>query len=221
MSGSVSHKDQEAFCPKVGKMYQKALICSLICSIISSMGMVCASKHKALRWSEGVQPPTLLKEAELVYSQEARANGLQGKVDMYLLVTEKGGVKQVKVVQSSGYAILDDAATQYGKNLKFKPATREGKPTGIWVTWSVDFCFETVETMFILKEYVTKVKAKFRLAERCSGKKRESILGELLKLHEQFVQQLSEKPGFNYNPYIQEFLEPRVYEQWSDNAIRP
>ena len=73
--------------------------------------------------------PTLQDQIEPDYPREARQEGLEGCVEMNLLVNERGNVEQAKVTQSSGYQILDDAAIEFAKKLKFNPATSSARTT--------------------------------------------------------------------------------------------
>ena len=155
-------------------MYRRILICALACGILCSCAR--APKRKPPTFSEDVQPPTLLERVEPFYPQEARQKGFEGGVNFYLLVSEEGEVKQAKVTKSSGHDILDDAALEYGKNLKFEPALREGKPTSVWLTWTINYNLEPLAPCFAPKVYVQKIEDLFELADQSTAKERDRIL---------------------------------------------
>jgi len=46
----------------------------------------------------------------IFYPEEARRQGLQGTVQLYVELSDEGSVEDVRVIFSSGYAILDSAA---------------------------------------------------------------------------------------------------------------
>lgn len=49
-------------------------------------------------------------EKNKVYPEEARSEGIEGKVKVEFIVEKNGRVKNIKVISSSGYKILDNAA---------------------------------------------------------------------------------------------------------------
>jgi TonB family protein len=57
----------------------------------------------------------------------------EGVVKFRYFVREDGTVGDVEVVESSGHKRLDDATIKEAKTWRFRPALRDGKPTGVWV----------------------------------------------------------------------------------------
>jgi protein TonB len=58
--------------------------------------------------------------------------GHQGVVKLGFLVDESGKVKDSKVVESSGFATLDEAARSVLAQCSFQPALENGKPVEQW-----------------------------------------------------------------------------------------
>jgi protein TonB len=56
----------------------------------------------------------------------------EGKVTLGFLVNENGKVKDSKVIKSSGFATLDDAARSALAQCSFKPAVKKGKAVQEW-----------------------------------------------------------------------------------------
>ncbi len=83
--------------------------------------------------------PTLQKRIEPDYPRLAQMAGLEGSVDVNLLITQKGEVKIAKVIRSSGYKILDNAAVEFVRKLKFIPAKKKGKPIEVWVSRTMKY----------------------------------------------------------------------------------
>jgi len=162
----------------------------------------------------GTKPPTLLEEIEPEYPREAQEQGLKGKVEMYLLISETGEVRIVRIHKSSGHSILDDAAIAYARKLRFDPARRGGKPKAVWLTWSVTF--EPLVAYFQPREYVAKVQEFMALALQFTGEEKERILQEMLYLHEDYAKHLTKNPEVNFNSFIREFVRLEVYERWQD-----
>ena len=161
-----------------------------------------------------LKAPTLLENISPDYPREAEQQGIGGSVELLLLVTEKGEVSITRVQQSSGYSILDEAAVEYAKKLRFDPARKNGTPVNIWLSWMVNY--ETLAGYFIPKLYVGRVLEYIALAAQFTGDEKEHILQEMLYAHEDYVAHLLEHPHLNYNNEIEEFLKPEVYERWSE-----
>ena len=71
-------------------------------------------------------PPSPKRAIRPDYPRGARQRGEQGSVVVEIRVDEKGHVDEVKVVTSSGFPELDEAAVKAAKAAKFSPA-RSGK----------------------------------------------------------------------------------------------
>ncbi len=73
-------------------------------------------------------PPKPLKITKPKYPIIARRMRYEGTVVLDIEVLPNGSVGEVKVVESSGYEILDKAAIKEVKRWRFIPAVRNGKP---------------------------------------------------------------------------------------------
>ncbi len=62
------------------------------------------------------------------YPESSRRNNEEGRVMVHLCVNVKGRVGSAEVQTSSGHPLLDAAGVQLAKQIRFKPATRAGKP---------------------------------------------------------------------------------------------
>jgi len=163
---------------------------------------------------ENVQSPRLMKAGEMNYPWQAKKLGLEGKVNLFLLVSDQGEVIKVRIRKSSGSDILDDAAREYAKQLKFHPALKNGKPITIWLTWTVSYNLVEKPPLFQPEKYVRKIKRLMQQARQSSGEARERIFDEILDSHEQYVMTLQEASKKNFNSYVREFILPTVFDQW-------
>lgn len=77
------------------------------------------------------------------YPWVARANGWEGTVRVRVRVGSDGRVVQWVVHQSSGHAILDQAALKAIQGWTFQPAQRDGKAESSWVEIPVSFRLQT------------------------------------------------------------------------------
>lgn len=92
-------------------------------------------KHKD---DPAYQRPTLLNRPMPLYTSEARAQRLQGTVELAVLISEKGDVSSVLVFSRLGYG-LDEEAVKAARRIKFTPATKDGKPVPYWSRVIVEF----------------------------------------------------------------------------------
>jgi len=74
-------------------------------------------------WAGNVSPP---------YPLAARRMGEQGEVRLDVHVAADGSVSEVRVRQSSGSPVLDQAAIDTVRNWKFRPATVDDQPVAEW-----------------------------------------------------------------------------------------
>ncbi|HLP99000.1 MAG TPA: energy transducer TonB [Sideroxyarcus sp.] len=79
------------------------------------------------------------------YPAVARRMGYHGKVVLNVEVLAEGKAGEVKLHQSSGFAILDNAALQTVKSWRFTPARRFGQPVTQWFLVPIKFSLEDSE----------------------------------------------------------------------------
>ncbi|MBT8400653.1 MAG: energy transducer TonB [Rhodothermia bacterium] len=112
--------------------------------------------------SDTVTMPVLKEATNLRYPMDAQMKRQEGVVRMRLFISEKGLVSKTRIVQSSGFAQLDEAAIQYASGLQFTPATRNGRPEPALIGWRVRFEIEDTSAEAIA--YVEKVVALYDIA---------------------------------------------------------
>lgn len=84
--------------------------------------------------------PVALAHAPVVYPQAARVEGVEGTVNLNVLVDADGNVRSVRVAKS--IPALDQAAKDAVMQWKFKPAMDAGKPAAAWVDVPVKFALK-------------------------------------------------------------------------------
>jgi protein TonB len=94
-----------------------------------------------------LEPINLPEEAEVPvadpaniapgYPEAARAAGIEGRVILKIVISEKGEVTNVTVMR--GDPILAQAAVEVVKTWKFTPATLEGKPIAVFRIVPINF----------------------------------------------------------------------------------
>ncbi|MCS7233653.1 MAG: energy transducer TonB [Synergistetes bacterium] len=84
-------------------------------------------------------PPKPINSRKPAYPLLARKMKYEGIVVLDIEVLPDGSVGEVKIVESSGYELLDKAASEEVKNWQFIPAYRNGKPVKSIVRQKVIF----------------------------------------------------------------------------------
>ena len=82
--------------------------------------------------------PVRLSSPRPQYTEEARANSIQGTVSMRVQVDIDGSVRAVRVVRGLPYG-LSEQAIAVARETKFKPAMKDGKPVAYWVGLEISF----------------------------------------------------------------------------------
>ena len=86
-------------------------------------------------WRGNPRPP---------YPEVAQRLGEQGAVRIDVFVGAEGRVLDVRLMQSSGSAVLDETALRTVRRWRFRPATVDGKPVAQWYhDWQWVFRLDT------------------------------------------------------------------------------
>jgi protein TonB len=80
-----------------------------------------------------------------IYPKNALDQDLEGKVILSVKVGADGKAESVTVTQSSGQAMLDQAATRAARSWAFQPAMAKGKPAAGTVTLIFEFTQRAVK----------------------------------------------------------------------------
>lgn len=83
-----------------------------------------------------------LEPPDPVYPRASRRSGEAGLVVVRVFVGTDGQPKQLQLLQSSGFARLDDAALEGVRRARFKPPTENGQPTAGWARIPIPFELE-------------------------------------------------------------------------------
>jgi len=86
----------------------------------------------------GATAPVLIERVEPIYPEAARKAGIGGTVGLELTVAADGSVTDAKVVKAAGFG-FDEAALAAAKRLRFRPATKDGKPIASTVLFDQQF----------------------------------------------------------------------------------
>ena len=89
--------------------------------------------------------PELLMLVPPVYPKDAQKKGIEGTVDLRVLVTEQGTVDKVEITSSSGHSDMDRAAVDAAKRTRFRPAIRNGERVAMWINYPIQFALTNVK----------------------------------------------------------------------------
>lgn len=84
-------------------------------------------------------PATYLTPPRVDYPAQAKRLGLQGQVIVDVLVRKNGDIGDVRVVQGSGHALLDEAAVKGVRRASFQPARIDGQNVDAWFKAPINF----------------------------------------------------------------------------------
>lgn len=90
------------------------------------------------RPGSGITPPDLLREVKPEYTEDARRSGIEGDVELEIVVRSDGSVGEVKVLRGLGGG-LDRRAIDAVRQWRFSPAKRFGRPVDVVVEVAVEF----------------------------------------------------------------------------------
>ena len=83
--------------------------------------------------------PVVLSRTPPRYTEEARRNKTQGRVNMRVLVGTDGSVKQARIIGNGLPDGLNEQAVLAAYQIKFKPAMKDGNPVAFWVSLYMEF----------------------------------------------------------------------------------
>jgi protein TonB len=85
------------------------------------------------------QPLITLTRIPPIYPMHAKRMGVQGWVKVRFVVTARGTVEQVTIVDACPQEVFDRSVTHCVSRWRFKPGTVEGMPVNTWAETTVTF----------------------------------------------------------------------------------
>lgn len=80
------------------------------------------------RSAAGIVAPVAMRRAPVQYPEQAKRQGVEGFVELDVLVDKTGNPTDIKVVRSQPAGLFDRAAIRAMMRWKFQPATNQGEP---------------------------------------------------------------------------------------------
>jgi TonB family protein len=85
------------------------------------------------------QPAPLYGEVPIDYPLHLWDQDMEGETLLRVRVTDTGQVDSVEVVDTSGHPAFDSAAVNGAREIRFRPARRDGKRIEVWAQVPVHF----------------------------------------------------------------------------------
>lgn len=86
--------------------------------------------------------PKVMSKPNLNYPASAAEKGIQGLVEVSLLVSELGQVEKVSINRSEPEGIFEAATQASVKQWRFSPAEYKGKKVAVWLNQTINFSLE-------------------------------------------------------------------------------
>jgi TonB family protein len=177
-------------------------VISLVCLVMLST-CTCVLKRDI------VNQALVLLEYSMLYPDEALERGLEGKVLMRVMVSERGRVTEAYVQESSGYSLLDSAAVKSAYSFVFSIPYVDGNPVRSTVLVPIEYSLRTMD----LDNWITQVKV---LQERLKREHDDKLVEELYNLYKQLIYSTRFRYTLEINDYIQEAVLDPVRILWDD-----
>ncbi len=85
-----------------------------------------------------VTAPRIASRIKPVYPEQARKNGVEGKVILQAVIGDDGGISDIEVLNSTD-DVFNDAAVDAVRQWRWEPATSNGEPVSVYFTIVVQF----------------------------------------------------------------------------------
>lgn len=98
-----------------------------------------SAKHLVFESYELDQPPRPVVKAPPQYPMKARQDGIEGVVQVKILVRDDGSVGEVQIIDSRPKDVFDDAVLSAVPRWRFEPGVIGGKKVTSWVVTALHF----------------------------------------------------------------------------------
>lgn len=180
---------------------------AIIASILLMMGCTHYIENAS---NSGIILPSVKDLPVLIYPKSAQQNNYTGNTTVQIFISKLGKVIDAKVLRSSGYVVLDDAAKDYCERITFYPAMVNGIPINSKSIYKVKFDLSDQES--IERAYILEIKKLYNQILETSESEKYSIQKEILMKHKEFIGNMLE--GSNYNTIMMKILTHDIAEEW-------
>ena len=182
-------------------MVRNLKIAILLIAVLSACSM------KAFRG-----PKVLTKDGP-DYPLSAQLERAEGEVSVAVFVNSEGFVDEVEVIKSSGRKDLDNASKEFAENLKFRPASFDGRPLSTWTQLVLKF--KLTDILFDENEWIfeaTSLKNEYNKVS--SEQEKEHILEDLYKSYQGLFNYIDKNPSPDINKSIRKVISDDLDKKW-------
>ena len=119
-------------------MRAASLVLAVSCILCAVATAGATQEPVVYKIGDGVSAPRVIHEVKPFYPPDVMKAGVQGTVELELVVLADGTVGDVKVVKAL-HASLDQEAIKAVKQWRFKPGTKDGQPVAVLVAAEMTF----------------------------------------------------------------------------------
>lgn len=167
--------------------------------IITVLFLSCVARREPL-------VPVLL-DYELYYPDEAREQGLEGKVTVRVFIDRDGKTSKVSIHTTSGSALLDSAALRTAKTFTFSPGMRDVEAVQTWALVPIEFKLKIVHPEF----WVTEVTI---LQHMINSQYNKEWISSLYDLYKQMIYLPQKVDNVEGNNYILQAVHKNTARLW-------
>jgi TonB family protein len=170
----------------------------------------CGSVDTLKNTEANYTPPALAYQPRFYYPETAQENAFSGNTKLYLFIEKTGDVGKVMIIKSSRYDILDNAAIEYCKTLKFKPAKLNDEAIESRLVWEMKYNLS--DKNWSVENYINDIDRIYSNVKDAVSPGRKEMQDEILKLHTEFIVKMNDR--LNYNRTISRVILPSITENW-------
>jgi TonB family protein len=187
-------------------------------SIAAAVVFILPACHSVTRVAPDYQPPQMeLEELVSYYPLEAYLKGIEGRVVVLVRIEESGDVSEVRLVVSSGEALLDSAARVITRVLRFTPAQIRGQPQALWLRVPIVFTLDQMDKSSINLPSWRRTAQNLQAAISAAGpEERHMAERELLDHYVHLAYDIVDDHNAGANRIILEVVAPSVQDNWRE-----
>ncbi len=183
---------------------------ALLLALLAAVPVGCAHSGR-------FRPARVAGDRELDYPLSAQIDRLEGEVTTVVFVNREGKPEEVKIIQSSGYDVLDSAAYRFVTTLNFVPAAMNDKPVDSWTRLVLRY--KLTDIPFDEKRWldeVTGLQSQIRTA--ATAAEREALLKKLYVRYVGLSTFTAKNPRLSINDAVRRVCLKKTNEHWADLA---
>ena len=182
---------------------------NLVVFFLSIVIFSCSSDLE-LQKSSDYSPPSVKYKPRLMYPKSAQEKSYTGASKAVLSLSKEGVVENVKLVESTGSDVLDEAAIDYCKKLVFNPALRNDVPVNSRVEWCIQFSI--LDQVWDPYFYVNRIQYLYRQLDNHTSADKLEIQRQILTEHHKYISNMQDV--INFNSFLEKVLSAELTSQW-------